>query len=244
MCIAHPRQLRLAVRRDRRRASPRVRRRDRREDKPRRVCDGLVDGALRVRRDAQSVGHIARRGRFVGRLRGCCRRAARAGGARVGHGRLGAAARRTLRNRRSEADVRARQPLRARRVRVEPRSDRHAHQDRSRKRRASRRHGRTRSSRFDLQLASGGRLHRRPRPRRAWSARRRDSRGSRPAQRGSTQELRRCGRRVPARRRHRRRCPRAVDRLLDRDLLRRGQCGGEREPRSIRRHPLRNPARR
>ncbi len=54
--LAHPRALRSALQRDRRRSARRRRRRHRRQDQLRRVRDGIVDRELRVRTDAQPVG--------------------------------------------------------------------------------------------------------------------------------------------------------------------------------------------
>ena len=68
--VAHPRGLRAALRRDRRRAPRSGRRGHRRQDQLRRVRDGLVDGELRVRPDAQPVGARSHARRLERRLRG------------------------------------------------------------------------------------------------------------------------------------------------------------------------------
>ena len=124
--------LRAAIRRDRRRAARSRRRGHRRQDQLRRVRDGLVHGELRLRPDAQSVGPRAHAGRIERRVGGGGRGRHGAGRARLGHRRLDPPARRALRRRRPEADLRARVALRAPRVRLVARSDRAAGDARSR----------------------------------------------------------------------------------------------------------------
>ena len=65
-----------------------------RQDEHRRVRDGLLDRELGLRPDAQPVGPDPRPGRLGRRLGGRGRGRARAVGARLGHRRLGQAARR------------------------------------------------------------------------------------------------------------------------------------------------------
>ena len=134
--VAHPRRLAAAVRRHRRRAVAR-RRRDRdRQDQPRRVRDGLVDGELGVRPHAQPARHEARARRFERRQRGRGRGRVQPARLRLRHRRLDPPARGVVRRRRPEADVRPGVALRPRRVRVEPRPDRPVHHDRRRRRRS------------------------------------------------------------------------------------------------------------
>ena len=71
--------------------------------------------------------------RIVGRLGRGRRGGHRSHRARLGDRRLGASARRVLRHRRREADVRPREPLRARRLRVVARSGRRVRRDRGRR---------------------------------------------------------------------------------------------------------------
>ena len=122
--IADPRALRVAVRRDGRRAARARRRRHRRQDDLRRVRDGIVDRELRVRSVAQPVGARSDAGRIERRIGGRRRRGHDAARARLGHRRIDPAAGRALRHRRAQADVRPRLALRAHRVRVVARSDR------------------------------------------------------------------------------------------------------------------------
>ena len=65
LLVEDPRLLAPPLRRDRRAATARRRRGDRRQDEPRRVRDGVLDGELRLRRDAQSLGPVARSRRLV-----------------------------------------------------------------------------------------------------------------------------------------------------------------------------------
>ena len=152
--LAHPRGLRAPVRRDRRRAPGRRRRHRPRQDQLRRVRDGLLDGELRLPRDPQPLGPRPRAGRLVGRLRR--RRGGRPGGRRPRHRhrRVGAAARRPLRRRRAQADLRSRLALRADRVRLVARPGGTARQGRPRRRAPARDHRRRGPAGLDRGRAS------------------------------------------------------------------------------------------
>ena len=116
--LADPRGLPAAVHRDVGRAAAGRRRDAARQDQPGRVRDGLLERELRLRAGAEPVGPHARAGRLVGRQRRRRRRRARAVGARHRHRRLDPPARRALRDRRPEADLRHGLALRDDRVRL------------------------------------------------------------------------------------------------------------------------------
>ena len=130
--LEDPRGLRPGLRRDGDRALQGAGPARPRQDEHRRVRDGLVDGELRVRADAEPVGPDARARRLGRRLGRGGRGGSRPVGARLRHRRLDQAARRALRQRRASSDVRDRLALRRRRVRVEPRPDRPGRAERSR----------------------------------------------------------------------------------------------------------------
>ena len=116
--LAHPRRLRQPVRGDRRqRGCARPARSSCRQDQLRRVRDGLVDRAQRVRPDEEPGRPDARPRRLVRRFGGRRRRRHRPHRARLRDRRFGPPAGFVLRSRRRQADVRPREPLRARRVR-------------------------------------------------------------------------------------------------------------------------------
>ena len=116
--LADPRRLRPALRRHRGRPALGGRRRHRRQDQLRRVRDGVVHRALRVRSVAQPVGPGPHAGRVERRVGGRGGRRLRPARARLGHRRVGPAAGRVLRRRRAEADLRARLALRPDRLRL------------------------------------------------------------------------------------------------------------------------------
>ena len=122
--LEDPRGLRAGLRRDRRGPLQGRRPAAARQDQPRRVRDGLVDGELGLRPDAQPVGPGPRPGRLLRRLDRRGRRRARPVGARLRHRRLDQAAGRALRRRRPAPDLRHRLALRDRRLRLEPRPGR------------------------------------------------------------------------------------------------------------------------
>ena len=140
--IEDPRGLPPALHRHQRRAARGCRRAAARQDEPGRVRDGLLDGELGLRPDAQPVGPHARAGRLVRRLGGGRRRRQRAVGDRHRHRRLDPPAGRALRDRRAQADLRRRQPLRHDRVRLLARPVRPVDARRHRRRAAARRDGR------------------------------------------------------------------------------------------------------
>ena len=137
--VAHPRGLRAAVRRPRRRAPARGRRGGARQAQHGRVRDGLVERELGVRAGAQSRG--------TSRARRAARRAARRRrprrASRAPRSAATPAARcaspRLLRRDRDQADLRARVALRPGRVRVVARPGRAARARRARRGAAARR---------------------------------------------------------------------------------------------------------
>ena len=118
--LAHPGRLAPAVRRDDHAAAEAGRRDHHRQDQHGRVRHGLLHRELRVRSQPQPVGPgqgpgrlVRRLGRRGGRLRG-------AAGHRHRHRRLDPPARRGLRDRRHQADLRRLVTIRGGRVRVLP----------------------------------------------------------------------------------------------------------------------------
>ena len=108
------------------------------QDAPGRVRDGLLDRELRLRPGAQPVGPLARARRLLRRQR-------RRGGGRRGavgdrhrHRRLDPPARRAVRDRRAQADLRRGQPLRDDRLRLLARPGGPVHPRRHRRRAAVR----------------------------------------------------------------------------------------------------------
>ena len=88
------------------------------QDEPGRVRDGLLDRELRLRPGAQPVGPLARARRLLRRLRRRGRGRRGAVGDRHRHRRLDPPARRAVRDRRAQADLRRGQPLRDDRLRL------------------------------------------------------------------------------------------------------------------------------
>ena len=102
-----------------------------RQDEHGRVRDGLVHRELGVRSDSQPLGSD----RVPGGSGGARPRRSRKGwpvGARLGHGRIGQAARRSVRRRRAPAHLRDGVTVRNRRFRFQPRPDRACREDRGR----------------------------------------------------------------------------------------------------------------
>ena len=112
---------------------------DPRQDQHGRVRDGLVERELRLRPGAATPGTAARPRRLLGRLGGGRRRRPRPVGARHRHRRLDPPARRALRHRRPEADLRRDLALRDDRLRLLARPVRPAHPRRHRRGAAARR---------------------------------------------------------------------------------------------------------
>ena len=110
--LAHPRGLPPALHRHRGGAARGGGRGRDRQDEHGRVRDGLVHREQRLQGHAQSLGPRARARRLVRRLRGGGRRGHGAAGPRHRHRRLDPPARRALRRRRPQADLRPREPLR------------------------------------------------------------------------------------------------------------------------------------
>ena len=204
------RGLPAALRRHRDPRLERGRRRPRRQDEHGRVRDGLVDREQRLRPDPQPLGPGAHPRRLLGRLGRGGRRRLRPALARLRHRRLDPPARRPLRDRRPQADLRPRQPLRPDRLRQLARPDRPVRPRPRRRRPAAERHRRPRPDGRDERRRAGARLPGRrstPRPSRsgsAWSASS-SARGSTPRSRRPS--ARRSGStRRPARRSRRSRC--------------------------------------
>ena len=157
--LADPGRVSSALRRHRGRPPPRGRRDRRRQDQLRRVRDGIVDRALRLRTESESLGPrthargVERRRRRRGRGR------ARAGRHRIGHGRLHPPAGGVLRDRRTEADLRPRLALRTAGLRLLARPDRPAGPDRGRRGSRAGSAGGTRSARRNVRGRAGRRLH-------------------------------------------------------------------------------------
>ena len=112
--LAHPRGLGAAVRRHRHATPQGGRPAHPRQDQHGRVRDGLVHRALRLRPDAQPMGHRPHPRRLRRRLGGCGRRVRGPARDRHRHRRLDPPARRDDRHRRRQADLRRRLALRAR----------------------------------------------------------------------------------------------------------------------------------
>ena len=97
-----------------------------RQDQPRRVRHGILDGELGLRAHPQSPRPAPGPGRVVGRQRRRRGRRLRPAGPGLGHRRIHSPARRALRRGRSQADLRPGLALRADRLRQLARSDRPA----------------------------------------------------------------------------------------------------------------------
>jgi len=205
-----------AVQRDGRRPSRRRRRDPDRQDEPRRVRHGLLDGELGLRPDAQPARPRSRPRRVVGRLG---RRRGRGDGGdrpRLGHGGLDPPARGALRRGRGQADLRDGLAVRAHRLRELARPDRAARHDGGRRRRVPRGDRRPRPDGCDLPRragAAGGRRARRRRGRCAGGPRRRAA-GRRGARRRRRGRARGRGARGGRRARRRAHAPRAAPRAL------------------------------
>src|SRR4051812_8630472 len=215
-----------------------------RQDEPGRVRDGLVERELRLRAGAQPLGPHARPGRLERRQRRRGRGRARAVGARNRHRRLDPPARRAVRHRRPEADVRGVQPLRDDRVRLVARPGRPAHARRDRRRAALPPHGRPRRARLDVaRVPRGGAAPERRAPGRhpPRRARRPHGRGRRAGRHGA---LRGDAANRPRPRRDRRAGRAAARRLRPERLLRARAGRGELQPRAVRRRALRAAPRR
>ena len=145
--LAHPRGLRLALRRDRGQPAPGGRRDDRRQDQHGRVRHGLVHRALGLRPGAASARPEPRARRIVGRLGGAGGRRRRARRARLGDRRLGAPAGELLRGRRREAELRPGEPVRPGGVRLVARLHLGVRPHRGRRGAGARRDERARSAR-------------------------------------------------------------------------------------------------
>ena len=105
---------------------------------------------LRVRPDQEPARPHQGAGRFERRQRGRGGGGLRADRARLRHWRIDPSARRAVRRRRPQADLRRGVALRPDRVRVEPRPDRSVRHHRRRRRRALRGDRRSRSARHDV----------------------------------------------------------------------------------------------
>ena len=153
--VAHPRGLSSALRRPHHRAPARGRRGDPGQDQHGRVRDGLLDRALGLRADGQSLGAgpgARREQRRIGRRR---RRLPRPALDRHRHRRVDPPAGGAVRDRRAEADLRAGQPLRDRRLRQLARPDRAVRPGRAGRGRPAARGGRPRRPRLDLVAGAG-----------------------------------------------------------------------------------------
>ena len=239
--LAHPRRLRLALRRNRGRAPARGRRDRRRAHQHGRVRDGLLDGALVPRPDAEPLGPRALAGRLLGRLGGGRGRGHRPARLRQRHRRLDPPARGLHRRRRAEAQLRPRLALRPRRLRELPRPDRPPRAHRRGLRRRPRRRERPRPARLDLAARAADALprgagRRRRGPRRRAAPRVPGGRGLRPrgVPRGG-------GGRPRARegRRHAARGLAAPHPVRGRHLLPDLHRRGVEQPRALRRCPIR-----
>ena len=164
--LQDPLRLRARVRRDRGWALQGRGSTAARKDEPRRVRDGLLDGELGVRPDAEPLGSGAGSRRLRRRIGRGSERGAGAVGARLGHGWIDQAALGAVRERRPAPDLRDRLSIRRGRLRVEPGSGRAGGQDRARRRAPVLDHRRSRSARLDDRgaaragAASRGRLTR------------------------------------------------------------------------------------
>ena len=150
LLVADPRGLGAPLRRHRRPAGGRGRGGRGRQDQPRRVRHGLVDGELGLRPDPQPPRPEPGPGRVVGRERRRRGRRLRGPRPRIRHRRLDPPAGRSVRGGRRQAHLRAGLPLRADRLRQLPRPDRPAGPQRGRRRPVARRHLRPGSVRLHL----------------------------------------------------------------------------------------------
>ena len=116
--LADPRGLPAAVHRDGRGKAARRRGAAAGQDQPGRVRDGLLERELGLRARAEPVGPRPRPGRLLGRQRRRGRRRTGAVGDRHRHRRLDPPARRAVRHRRRQADLRGVLALRDDRVRL------------------------------------------------------------------------------------------------------------------------------
>ena len=218
-----------------------------RQDEHGRVRDGLIDRAFRVRPDGQPVGARSRAGwqqRWVRRGRVGLPRAAVH---RDGHGRLHPPAGRAHGDRRAQTHVRAGQPVRDHRLRELARPDRAVRARRAGSGGAAACGGRSRRARFDLiaRTRLGRSADARPQRRRGGRLAARQASGApegvfrRRHGAGRRGSRARGGGRAGGRRRHRRRSVAAAHGIRPRDVLHRRPGRGVREPRPLRRHPLR-----
>ncbi len=163
--LAHSGRLRLSLQRDGNRTTFRRRGGHPGKDEPRRVRDGLVHRELRVPDHEEPVEPGPGPGRLERRIGGGGCRASRASGARNRHRRLDPPARRALRRRRAEADLRPGLAIWPGSVRLLLRSDRTHCEDRGGRSAPPRDPGGRGSKGLHLLDSSGAPVYGRDRPR-------------------------------------------------------------------------------